>query len=52
VPTSDRDPLNVPVIIKPHVWREEVERVDVRSLARIAAEREWSRLEDEGLALG
>lgn len=34
------------MLIDPRVWREEVERLDARSAARIAAEREHRTLED------
>ena len=39
------------VLIHDEVWREEVERLDPRSPARAAAERERSGLEREGLPL-
>lgn len=43
--------MRVAVRIDPEVWREEVERLDERSPARIAAERERRRLEEAGIAL-
>lgn len=40
----------VAVLIDPEVWREEVERLDSRSTARIAAERERRKLKTEGVS--
>ena len=42
----------VAVLIDPGIWREEVERLDPRSPARIAAERERIGLETEGIRRG
>jgi hypothetical protein len=42
----------VAVRIGPDVWLEEVERLRAGSLARVAAERERARLENEGVELG
>jgi hypothetical protein len=39
-------------MIDPRVWREEVERLDPRSAARIAAERERRYLEADGVSRG
>jgi hypothetical protein len=39
----------VAVRISPDVWREEVQRFNERSRARVAAERERQRLEEDGL---
>jgi hypothetical protein len=49
VPQSSRGARRVAVMIDPRVWREEVERLDPRSAARIAAERERRRLGVEGV---
>ncbi len=49
--TSGRGARRVAVRIDPEVWRDEVERFDERSPARLAAERERHRLEHEGLSL-
>ena len=51
MPTSRRGPTRVAVRIDPDVWREEVERPDARSPARIAAERERRLRERAGVAL-
>jgi hypothetical protein len=42
----------VAVLIDPEVWREEVERLDARSSARIADERERRKLETDGVGRG
>jgi len=36
-------------LIDPRVWREEVERLNARSPARLAAERERRKLESDGI---
>ena len=51
MPTARRGETKVAVRIDPGVWREEVERLDARSLARIAAERERRDLEETGVNL-
>jgi hypothetical protein len=51
VPPPRRDLTRVAAKINPDVWREEVERLDARSPARIASERERRRLEEEGVPL-
>lgn len=45
-----RGARRVAVLIDPRVWREEVERLDRRSPARIAAERELPNLEAAGVS--
>jgi hypothetical protein len=50
VPQVRRGAGSVAVLIDPRVWREEVERLDARSAARIAAERERRTLEAEGVS--
>lgn len=50
MPRPSRGADRVAVSIDPLVWREEVERLDPRSGARIAAERERQRLESEGVS--
>jgi hypothetical protein len=50
VPIPSRAADRVAVLIDPAVWREEVERLDARSGARIAAERERRRLETDGVS--
>ena len=51
MPAPGRDRGRVAVRIDPDVWREEVERLDPRSPARIAAERERRHLGEQGIAL-
>ncbi len=51
MPTSGRRSRRIPVRIGAGVWREEVERFGNRSAARIAAERERARLEQDGIDL-
>ena len=51
MPTARRGETKVAVRIDPGVWREEVERLDARSPARIAAERERRDLEETGVTL-
>jgi hypothetical protein len=51
VPEPGRDPRRIAVRIDPDVWREEVARLDPRSPARIAAQRERRQLEEQGVAL-
>jgi hypothetical protein len=46
LPKGTRDE-RVAVLIDAEVWREEVERLDPRSSARVAAERERRKLELE-----
>jgi hypothetical protein len=50
LPAASRGSARVAVLIDPDVWRQEVERLDARSGARIAAERERSQLEREGVS--
>ena len=45
-----RGAARIAVLIDPLIWREEVERLDARSAARIAAERERRTLETEGVS--
>lgn len=52
MPKPSRGAARVPVRIEPAVWREEVERLDERSPARSAAERERVRLETSGISRG
>jgi hypothetical protein len=52
VPAPRRDPSRVAVRIDREVWREEVQRLDPRSPARNAAERERRHLGQQGIALG
>jgi hypothetical protein len=49
LPKGTRDE-RVAVLIDPEIWREEVERLDPRSSARVAAERERRKLELEGVS--
>ena len=49
--TSGRRSRRIPVRIGAEAWREEVERFGDRSEARVAAERERGRLEQEGIDL-
>ena len=51
MPTSGRGLARVAVKIDSDVWREEVERLDARAPARIAAQRERRRLDGEGVPL-
>lgn len=51
MPTSDPAGERVAVRINPDIWREEVERFDQRSRARIAAERERRKLEEVGVSV-
>jgi hypothetical protein len=51
VATSGRGALRIAVRISPEVWREEVERFEVRSRPREAAERERPALEQDGVRL-
>jgi hypothetical protein len=51
VPTARRGLARVAVKIDPDVWRDEVERFDARSSARITAQRERRQLEAEGVPL-
>jgi len=52
VPTARRGLARVAVKIDPDVWRDEVERFDARSSARLTAQRERRQLEAEGVPLG
>ena len=52
MPHPSRGARRVAVMIDPRVWREEVERLDPRSAARIAAERERRNLEADGVSRG
>ncbi len=49
--TSGRRDVRVAVRISQRVWTEEVERLDRRSTARIAAEREQRHLVEQGLSI-
>jgi hypothetical protein len=49
LPDRGRGAASVAVVIDERVWLEEVERFDARSAARMAAERERAKLEDEGV---
>ena len=49
MPPPSRGARRVAVVIDPRVWREEVERLNARSPARIAAERERRKLESDGI---
>lgn len=49
--TSGRSDVRVAVRISQRVWTEEVERLDRRSAARIAAEREQRNLVEQGLSI-
>jgi hypothetical protein len=51
VPTARRGLTRVAVEIDPDVWRDEVERFDARSSARLTAQRERRQLEAEGVLL-
>lgn len=51
MPIARRGETKVAVRIDPGAWREEVERLDARSPARIAAERERRDLEETGVTL-
>lgn len=48
MPTASRGD-RVAVLIAPDVWRDEVERLDARSAARVAAEREREALDSDGV---
>ena len=50
MPTGGGGGRRVAVVIDPSVWREEGERLDARSSARAAAERERRRLESDGVS--
>lgn len=49
--TYGRGAARFAVRVSAAIWREEVERFAVRSPARVAAERERRRLEDDGLSV-
>jgi hypothetical protein len=51
VPTARRGPARIAVKIDPDAWRDEVERFDARSSARLTAQRERRQLEAEGVPL-
>lgn len=48
---SGRRAARIAVRISPAIWREEVERLNARSFARVAAERERKRLEHDGVGI-
>jgi hypothetical protein len=50
VGTSGRGAQRVAVLIDPRIWREEVERLNARSPARAAAERERDQLQAAGVS--
>jgi hypothetical protein len=50
--TSSRGEARVAVRVNPVIWREEVERLNARSPARIAAERELRHLRHDGVPEG
>lgn len=51
MPIPRRRPPRLPVVIDSEVWKEEVERLAARSPARLAAERERSALERDGISV-